>query len=430
MVAYPAPAVGRAALTAADTRVTAAGTAAGAQCLIDGDPATELLFDGSPEAVIDLVTDADLDLRNITVWPARRPIRAEAELQVKGADGYRTVASFGIDRSNPNIEVGFDPYAPVSVSVAKTTGREFRLIVRGAGKDTGLGEVLLSSLPRVERYAEKTFAKMFQSPLPYWEEYQWRDQPVLDAESLAVDPAEVVDITECLDGDRLVWEAPAGEWVVMRTGMRPTGIRNSPAAPEGTGLEVDKMTPAYLQHHFDAFIGEILRRIPAEDRRTFRVVVADSYEKGGQNFTDTFLTDFRERYGYDALPFLPVYDGVVVGSQDISDRFLWDMRRLAADKLAYAHIGGAAAKSQPQIRADVVAGELRPLGLPRRVPAVRRPVGRGRGRILGRRVAGRHREPCRLVVRPHLRQAESVGRVVHLGRERFRALSGDGEAAR
>lgn len=96
---------------------------------------------------------------------------------MKGADGYRTIASFGIDRSNPNIEVGFDPYAPVSVSVAKTTGREFRLIVRGAGKDTGFAEVLLSSLPRVERYAEKTFAKMFQSPLPYWEEYQWRDQP-------------------------------------------------------------------------------------------------------------------------------------------------------------------------------------------------------------------------------------------------------------
>ena len=45
VVAYPAPAVGRAALTAADTRVTAAGTTAGAQCLIDGDPATELLFD-------------------------------------------------------------------------------------------------------------------------------------------------------------------------------------------------------------------------------------------------------------------------------------------------------------------------------------------------------------------------------------------------
>lgn len=340
VIAYPCPAQTGRALTAADTRVESASQAGNLQNLIDGDPATEVIFDGTPEVAFDFTAHADLDLRNVTVWPAHRPIRAEAELQVKENGGYRTVASFEIDRSNPNIEVGFDPYAPVAVSVDKATGREFRLVVRGAGRDTGIKEVLLSSVPRVERYAEKTFAKMFQTPLPYWEEYQWRDQPELDDASLAVDPAQVVDITDRLDGDRLVWEAPAGEWVVMRTGMRPTGMQNSPAAPEGTGLEIDKMTSAYLQHHFDAFIGEVLRRIPAEERKTFRVVVADSYEKGGQNFTDTFFADFRDKYGYDPLPFLPVYDGVVVGSQELSDRFLWDMRRMAADKLAYAHIGG------------------------------------------------------------------------------------------
>lgn len=76
------------------------------------------------------------------------------------------------------------------------------------------------------------------------------------------------------------------------------------------------------------------------------MVVADSYEKGGQNFTDTFLTDFRERYGYDALPFLPVYDGVVVGSQDISDRFLWDMRRLAGRQAGLCAYRGGCAKSR------------------------------------------------------------------------------------
>lgn len=339
VIAYPVPAQAGVSLTAAGTRV-ASSCAAEPQNLIDGDRETEVIFDGTPVIVFDFTADKDIDLRNITVWPACRPIRAEAELQVKQDGGYRTVASFGIDRSNPNIEVGFDPYAPVSVSVDKTTGREFRLIVRGAGRDTGFKEVLLSSVPRVERYAEKTFAKMFQTPLPYWNEYQWRDQPVLDDPALAVDPSKVIDITACLDGDRLVWEAPAGDWAVMRTGMRPTGMQNSPAAPEGTGLEVDKMTSAYLQHHFDAFIGEVLRRIPAEDRTSFRVIVADSYEKGGQNFTDTFFSDFKDRYGYDPLPFLPVYDGVVVGSQELSDRFLWDMRRMAADKLAYAHIGG------------------------------------------------------------------------------------------
>lgn len=41
----------------------------------------------------------------------------------------------------------------------------------------GLREAELSSLPVVERYPEKTLAKMYQTPLPYWHEYMWRVQP-------------------------------------------------------------------------------------------------------------------------------------------------------------------------------------------------------------------------------------------------------------
>lgn len=341
VIAYPRPAPGTRTLTAADTRVTATAGTDRPQNLIDGDLSTGTYFDGRPEVTLDFAAASPLDLRNITIWTAHSPIRASVELLVEQEEGkYRSVTTFDIDRSNPSIEVGFDPYAPVSISIAKTPGRRFRLVVRGAGESTGFSEVALSSSPRVERYAEKSLAKMFQTPLPYWNEYQWRDQPALEEVSLAVDPASVIDVTQHMHGDRLVWNAPAGQWVVLRLGMRPTGIQNSPAAPEGTGLEIDKMTAQYLQKHFDAFIGEVLRRIPAEDRKTFRVVVADSYEKGGQNFTDSFLEDFHERYGYDPLPFLPTYDGVVVGSQELSDRFLWDMRRMVADKLAYAHIGG------------------------------------------------------------------------------------------
>lgn len=339
VIAFPQPAAAR--LTNADTRVTVSSGADRPQQLLDGDLSTSMRFDGSAEVTLDFAARDQLDLRSITVWPAYHPIRASVEVQVQDRAGqYHTVSSFDIDRTNPNIEVGFDPYAPVSISVAKSTGRNFRMIVRGAGAGSGFSEVALSSMPRVERYPEKILAKMFQTPLPYWNEYQWRDQPALDDPTLAVDPRTVIDVSQYLDGDRFVWNAPAGHWIVQRLGMRPTGIVNSPADPEGTGLEVDKMTPAYLQHHFDAFIGAILRRIPAEDRTTFRVIVADSYEKGGQNFTDTFLEEFRQRYGYDPLPYLPVYGGTVVGSPDLSDRFLWDMRRMVADKLAYAHIGG------------------------------------------------------------------------------------------
>jgi hypothetical protein len=138
----------------------------------------------------------------------------------------------------------------------------------------------------------------------------------------------------------LNWEVPEGEWIILRTGMTPTGTTNSPASPEATGYEVDKMSKEHTELHFYGHMGEVLRRIPEADRKTFKVVVQDSYEKGGQNFTDGFLEEFESVYGYDPLSYLPVFQGMVVGSQQASDRFLWDVRRLVANKVAYDYVGG------------------------------------------------------------------------------------------
>ena len=122
--------------------------------------------------------------------------------------------------------------------------------------------------------------------------------------------------------------------------MTPTGVTNSPATPEATGLEVDKLSRRHTQRHFDAYIGEILRRIPEKDRTTFKVVVQDSYETGGQNFTDDMIAEFESTYGYSMLPYLPAYYGYTVGNNDLSDRFLWDLRRFVADRVAYEYVGG------------------------------------------------------------------------------------------
>lgn len=80
-----------------------------------------------------------------------------------------------------------------------------------------------------------------------------------------------------------------------------TGTKNAPASPEATGLETDKMSKEHIASHFDAFLGEIIRRIPAEDRKTWKVAVQDSYETGGQNWTDDFIAIFIERYGYSPV---------------------------------------------------------------------------------------------------------------------------------
>lgn len=342
VIAFPSVEKKATRLSAANAKVTSAMSLQNLNHLVDGNKETVMLFTEKSEkpVAIDFRTDQPFTLRSLQIFPARQPIQTNARLLVKENGGYRMLSEFKIDRFNANLNVGFDPYAPVVISVPETTASEFRLELANTASGTGLGEVEFLSLPAVERYPEKTLAKMFQTPLPYWHEYQWSVQPEVGDPSLVIDPGKVLDISAFLQGDRLIWKAPAGEWTILRTGMLPTGVTNSPADPEATGLEIDKMSRKHVEAHFEAFMGEIYRRIPAEDRACWKVVVQDSYETGGQNFTDDFLSEFQARYGYDPLPFLPAYEGYVVGSEDRSDRFLWDLRRLIADKVAYDYVGG------------------------------------------------------------------------------------------
>ena len=145
---------------------------------------------------------------------------------------------------------------------------------------------------------------MHQTPLPYWDTYKWPTPPEIENKSLMVDASRIIDISKYLSKDGiLTWDVPEGEWLILRTGMTPTGTTNAPAPPEATGYEVDKMSQKHIEKHFNSYIGEILKRIPEADRKSFKVVVMDSYETGGQNFTDNFLNEFKQYYGYDPYPF-------------------------------------------------------------------------------------------------------------------------------
>ncbi|MDR1676252.1 MAG: glycoside hydrolase family 2 [Tannerella sp.] len=286
--------------------------------------------------IVDLTLPQPAAIRSFT-YTAQTPLKTDAELFVKEGDTYRSLKKIHIDRSNASLNVGFIPYAPIVVSLPGTQAASFRLVMREAGG--GDAKVTLSSQPKIERYAEKTLAKMFQTPLPMWHDYLWETQPEAPA-ALCIAPEQVIDLTEKVKDGVLEWDAPAGDWTITRTAMRSTGVTNSPASPEGTGLEIDKLSRQHVASHFDAFIGEILRRIPAEDRTSFKVVVEDSYETGGQNWTDGMIEHFKAAYGYDPVPFLPALNGIVVGSPDLSDRFLWDLRRLVADRVSYEYVGG------------------------------------------------------------------------------------------
>lgn len=337
-IAYPAP---EEYASRPDAAIKTDFGADNAAAIADGDPATGITLPAGRVNTITFDCGRPYTARSLTLKLLPSPAAYGARLEAEIDGTYTTVAAFSVDRSNPAINVGFDPYAPVTVSFAATTARRFRLETDAAAQPGGVAEAELSAQPRIASYAEKTLAKMCQTPLPYWNHYMWPVQAEIDNKAYAIDPASVQDISASIDSEgNLKWDVPEGRWIIMRTGMAPTGVTNGPATPEATGLEIDKMSSRHVRTHFDAFIGEILRRIPAEDRKTFKVVVQDSYETGGQNFTDDFMQTFESVYGYSMLPYLPAYYGYVVGDQDRSDRFLWDLRRLIADQVAYQYVGG------------------------------------------------------------------------------------------
>ena len=284
-----------------------------------------------------LVFDKEATVRTL-IYRVNTPFKTTAKLWVKKGGKEELLRQFVIDRSNPALNVGFVPYAPVVISLPETSASQFRLEMSEEGEATG--NVTLTSSPMMERYPEKSLAKMFQTPLPMWDDYLWEKQPAVSDASLMVSPDAIKNVTEFSKNGVLDWEVPEGKWVIRRMAMLPTGVTNSPAAPEATGPEIDKMSKKHVAFHFDAFIGDILKRIPEADRKTFKVVVQDSYETGGQNWTDDMISVFKERYGYDPAPYLPVLEGTVVGNPDISDRFLWDLRRLIADRVSYDYVGG------------------------------------------------------------------------------------------
>lgn len=309
--------------------------------IADGDVKTEIDLKKNSSLTLDFETSATATVRSLIIKASEKNTKAMGELFVKDESGFRSLKSFEINRSKSSINVGFDPFAPVVISIPETKSNHFRLVISNVILPGGIAEVELSAVPKLERYPEKSLAKMFQTPLPYWKDYLWDAQPEVTDNSLVIDPKTVIDITKNRAEDgTITWTVPEGKWKIMQTGMTTTGQTNGPASPEGTGLETDKMSKEHIVAHFDAFLGEIMRRIPAADRKTWEIAVQDSYETGGQNWTDGMTEEFKSKYGYSPLTFMPVLKGDVVGSRDQSDRFLWDLRRMVADKVSYDYVGG------------------------------------------------------------------------------------------
>ena len=153
----------------------------------------------------------------------------------------------------------------------------------------------------------------------------------------------IVDLTSRLSPDgTLAWDAPAGDWTVLRLGYVCNGRCNHPASAHGKGLEVDKLSASAMDYHFGQYVARICRHLgplAGDVAGGFNNILVDSYEVGSQNWTQGFAQTFERRAGYPIGKWLPVLAGYVVDSVDASERFLEDFRRVIADLFAENYAG-------------------------------------------------------------------------------------------
>lgn len=155
-----------------------------------------------------------------------------------------------------------------------------------------------------------------------------------------INPEEIVDLTEKTDSQgRLNWDVPLGKWTVIRLGHTSTGRMNCAAPDTGVGLECDKFSKKAIQLHFNKMMDLLYPLIKPYVNKIQIGLEIDSWEVGMQNWTSGFEDQFEEKAGYDLIKYLPAMTGKIVGNKDLTERFLWDIRRVQADMLADNYYG-------------------------------------------------------------------------------------------
>lgn len=147
--------------------------------------------------------------------------------------------------------------------------------------------------------------------------------------------AQIIDLTTKLDKTgRLTWNAPVGDWLLLRFGHTATGTLVGGSVATQAGLECDKLSKTAVSTHYNTLFGELKKELRQVPQRAVSAVELGSWPKESQNWTPLMREEFTRRRGYDPLLLLPVLTARPVDSAEVSERFLWDLRQTIAELAA------------------------------------------------------------------------------------------------
>jgi len=192
-------------------------------------------------------------------------------------------------------------------------------------------KIILSEEPLIDNYQGKSGAVWRISS---------RNTETQIPNSDCVNTEKMVNVTEFVNENGIInWEAPKGNWQILRFGHTSTGHENATAGG-GRGLEVDKFNTDAVRFQLDHWYGE-MRRVAGKElaSKVVEILHMDSWECGSQNWSPVFREEFKKRRGYDIVAFLPLMAGIPLDSAEKSEQILYDIRKTITELTAENFFG-------------------------------------------------------------------------------------------
>jgi hypothetical protein len=301
--------------------------------LLRGTPGTTTLLPragaGEPQYLnIDFPEPFTAQALTIALEPWNSELSGWLEVSEDGRN-YQSIRQFPVRW--PRNSVNFPPVSARHFRIGlQAPDEEYNWLFRVFSKGFPLREVELHGGPRIEDIPGKA---------AYIRQEAFSGEPPIPPEA-AVRKEQILDISDKLSArGELEWEVPAGKWTVLRIGHTSTGKTNHPAPAESLGLECDKLNKRAIEAHFAGYMARLVQDQAAAGATALKIAHIDSWETGSQNWTPGFREEFQKRHGYDLIPYLLILTGRAVDSQEVSERFLWDLRRTVADLLVQNYAG-------------------------------------------------------------------------------------------
>ena len=159
-----------------------------------------------------------------------------------------------------------------------------------------------------------------------------------EEEAYRVDRQKIINLSSLMEEEGMLnWDAPAGEWVVLRIGYTCTSSHVSTSSNDWQGSVLDYMSKEAFDFYWKDVVDPIFEAAGDHVGTTLKYMETDSWECGGMNWTERFVEEFMRYRGYDLTSYLPIVAGYVVDDLESSNAFLADFRKTLADLVAYNH---------------------------------------------------------------------------------------------